>query len=1706
MGVNNANYTAQVESDRFQVNNALKLNDNSKIKLGDSNDLQIFHDGSHSYVSDVGTGHLRITGTNVLIEDGAGTDYIYAASDAVTLYNAGNIKLQTTSAGVSVTGNLTASGSLYLTDTNTRLHEGDGNSLRITTNSGYVDIGPMNSSFSHFQTDRNQFYFNKQLNVSGHVLPYLNNTYYSGLSSNRWANVYSVAGDFSGNLTVSGTGTINGVRLGRDWHIANRAGLRLDSNGTSYPADILFGHTSAANQTSWNGVYWAMSSRGANHSPQNAFYFYRGSGHASPNNSEATIMTFTPDLKVGINTTNPQTTFHSAGTIRVGTSTFTDYKASQQYSNGTYEVALASGSFKIADGSNNAKFTITPSTGSASFSNNLTVGGHTTAQSSSTISASSRIDVADTTSGAFRFYSTAAFRGGLGTGRWASGVSGTEVDLALYVNGDNDFDIWTNNVKRATFNSTGVGIGTAQPANKLTVTDGATPYTTANVLLQVKRNASNGNDDTSRASLMLANNSNGFNIAYGGTTDRLRFIDGGNNEIVTFKNGGNIGINSTDPAKLLTVQSTTSPIIGLYSTYSDSNARNWAIATNNSAYGDFTISNSAANGGDPTAIKFRISKEGAVGIGGTPSSKFHVVGTSTVATTKAEMNSKSVMKLHHNNPSTASTNMQFAGVGSGMGFQVTNYNDTANWDIYLNPFGGNVMIGSNATPSAKLHAVSTQCDVLAESTTAGQSTRYRLKTTSREWRIGTFSGQNNNLWFYDASAGAYRLVLDPNGRCMIGGTSPDGTLHVHTASAGTVTADADRDDLVIENSTNVGMTFLSPNTAKQAIAFGDPQNSRVGLITYDHADDSLAVRVNNTDNLIKVISTGVGIQKTPNAQYSLDIYGQMLVGSHMSFKATNSLQGIGFNRNVHNGGIYSSSYHAYQLHSNANNFELQRYNGSGTFLGYGLTCNTSGNIGVNIQSASAKLHVYQGNCSAPTDSNTHVVIEDSDHSYLGIYGGSTSDVGIHFGDSAIDARIKYENDNRKLKFAATGTTDLMTLDSTGVGIGCTPSQKLDVNGQSRLAGKVTAVTSEVAITSGGAYTTHLNYNNTGSHYISTGNSGFTVFRGSSNGVTAMRVNGDGKVSINSGSNNGYNLYVNGTSYFNSGSTQNPATLYTSQSTGGNYLLFNNASGQLGYLGWGSTGNNDLYIVNQGGSNTGSIRLYAGSSTKVLVSSDGDTDITGRLGVGGAHNNSYQLYVTGVGLITSNLRLGGPSSSAAGNANDPAITVGGHTNAGVYFENSGVGLGAGTNKYLFLNSDGDVDIKNKLGVGGAHGSFTFTVNGSSYFDGQSVFDTDTGANPVYITRSGSTSSQFLSFKVEDRVATILHQQDETDGDHLMRFDIEGGGSHPHTQKYFQFNPNDDVNFQMGRCRLGYVGHADYAGFSHYDQASTTNYALLQSSIGDTFVNSASGKSIFFRQNNSDSGIINGSQNWGIGTIYPGSYKLYVNGTTYLGGNSVLGGDLYFGSTSGSFITTSSSNLRLAGDNGVKLQTYSGGWQDRLVIADGGQITFANAYTFPTSIGSAGQVLKVPSSGTTLEWGSGGSSYSLPTASSSTKGGIKIDGSDFTVNSSTAVMTLHSSVTKRYSGYLQMDSSGNEQYTINHGLGTQDVIVQVRRYAGSGSTRAQRFSNDEGTHLDMGVECKVVPCDANGAMSSNYVSLDFSGFNYSNNDYVYYTIIG
>ena len=94
----------------------ISMGDNDKILFGDSNDLEIYHDGSNSYISDVGAGNLNIQGNNLILEDPNGVNFLggNGSTGAVTVYYSGAAKLATTATGIDVTGDVTVSGGIYI--------------------------------------------------------------------------------------------------------------------------------------------------------------------------------------------------------------------------------------------------------------------------------------------------------------------------------------------------------------------------------------------------------------------------------------------------------------------------------------------------------------------------------------------------------------------------------------------------------------------------------------------------------------------------------------------------------------------------------------------------------------------------------------------------------------------------------------------------------------------------------------------------------------------------------------------------------------------------------------------------------------------------------------------------------------------------------------------------------------------------------------------------------------------------------------------------------------------------------------------------------------------------------------------------------------------------------------------------------------------------------------------------------------------------------------------------------------------------------------------------------------------------------------------------------------------------------------------------------------------------------------------------------
>ena len=237
----------------------VSLADSKKIKLGASGDLEIYHDGTHSYVADEGQGNLIIEGNNVRIQANGGAGYAFFTSGgAADLYHNGSIKLSTANDGIDVTGkidcttfestgvatiggNLTVTGNLQVDGTTTTINSttytvddknitlasgagsssaADGAGITIDGASATFNYVHSNTSWTSsqriiapfFTTSSNSgsdFYsLGTTRSGSGTTTPdvYGNNTLVLGYNaSNKSVSFNSTGADFAGTITSAGT-------------------------------------------------------------------------------------------------------------------------------------------------------------------------------------------------------------------------------------------------------------------------------------------------------------------------------------------------------------------------------------------------------------------------------------------------------------------------------------------------------------------------------------------------------------------------------------------------------------------------------------------------------------------------------------------------------------------------------------------------------------------------------------------------------------------------------------------------------------------------------------------------------------------------------------------------------------------------------------------------------------------------------------------------------------------------------------------------------------------------------------------------------------------------------------------------------------------------------------------------------------------------------------------------------------------------------------------------------------------------------------------------------------------------------------------------------------------------------------------------------------------------------------------------------------
>lgn len=208
-------------------------------------------------------------------------------------------------------------------------------------------------------------------------------------------------------------------------------------------------------------------------------------------------------------------------------------------------------------------------------------------------------------------------------------------------------------------------------------------------------------------------------------------------------------------------------------------------------------------------------------------------------------------------------------------------------------------------------------------------------------------------------------VDSANNRVGMGTLVPDGTLHVHTGTAGAVTPVSDSDDLVVENSSHVGISLLSPDSVTSQIVFGSPSDARGASFTWQFFASLFTFGTNKSGAILEL--------QSDNGQVNLTLSG--IGGSRLGTFAGNI--------SVDGGGILSST--------GAISFGNENL----TTTGF-LQANTGG---FGIARTEGTLHVHTGSAGAVTANTAgdDLVVENSTHGGISILCPDASTSTLIFG-------------------------------------------------------------------------------------------------------------------------------------------------------------------------------------------------------------------------------------------------------------------------------------------------------------------------------------------------------------------------------------------------------------------------------------------------------------------------------------------------------------------------------------------------------------------------------------------------------------------------------------------------------------------------------------------------------------------------------------
>ena len=285
------------------------------------------------------------------------------------------------------------------------------------------------------------------------------------------------------------------------------------------------------------------------------------------------------------------------------------------------------------------------------------------------------------------------------------------------------------------------------------------------------------------------------------------------------------------------------------------------------------------------SITTKIVNEGSSGSVGTTSS--HPLGFRTAGLTRGVFDTNGRLGIGTDAPD-ALLDVRGAAIfnqdGADVDFRIEG--DTEANLFFVDASTDRVGIGT-ATPGALLNVVQDQngaTTLLINTNTAGTAAVAGIQLESDagggDLRIfsSSFTTSNYNiadalvLESFSTSSGGLQLATEgaheigvwtnstrratvTSGGCIgVGIQAPDGLIHVHAGTAGSVAADSTACNLVVENSTAGGVSILVPNASAASLVFGSPADALGAEIKHTQSTTTMEVGTKESGGILKLNS------------------------------------------------------------------------------------------------------------------------------------------------------------------------------------------------------------------------------------------------------------------------------------------------------------------------------------------------------------------------------------------------------------------------------------------------------------------------------------------------------------------------------------------------------------------------------------------------------------------------------------------------------------------------------------------------------------------------------------------------------------------------------------------------------------------------------------------------------------------------------------